>query len=280
MGSLAGQVALVTGGARGQGRAHAVAMAREGADIVLCDVAAPVPGLGYPTASEEQLAETVKLVENEDRRALGIVMDARDTGQVQAAVDRTMAEFGRIDILIANHGVVDFSTVENTTDEMWNTVVDTNFTGIFKVMRAVIPHMRAAGYGRIVAISSSGARVTSPNLAHYIGAKWGVIGLVKSCAMEVADFGITVNAICPAAVATDLFFNQPTFNLFCPDIENPTREQFEQRMVDTKHGLNGRAYLEPEHVSRALMYLVTDADGVLTGQVMDVGLGLPARNIA
>jgi NAD(P)-dependent dehydrogenase (short-subunit alcohol dehydrogenase family) len=190
-----------------------------------------------------------------------------------------MNEFGRIDILIANHGIVDFSTVENTTDESWNTIVDTNLTGIFKSIRAVLPHMREAGHGRIVATSSMGARQPAPNLAHYIAAKWGVIGLVKSCALEVADFGITVNAICPGAVNTDLFFNQPTYNIFCPDIENPTVEDFEKRLKDSKHGLNGRAYLEPEHVSRAVLYLVTDDDGVITGQVMEIGLGGPARSI-
>jgi NAD(P)-dependent dehydrogenase (short-subunit alcohol dehydrogenase family) len=95
--------------------------------------------------------------------------------------------------------------------------------------------------------------------------------------LEAADFGITVNAICPGAVNTDLFFNQPTYNIFCPDIENPTVEDFEKRMKDGKHGLNGRAYLEPEHVSRAVLYLVTD--GVITGQVMEIGLGGPARSI-
>jgi SDR family mycofactocin-dependent oxidoreductase len=279
MGKLDGRVALVTGGARGQGRSHALAMAAEGADIVACDIAADVPVIGYPMATEVQLAETVKLVESYDRRALGLQADARDTAQVQAAVDRAMNEFGRIDILIANHGIVDFATVENTTDESWNTIVDTNLTGVFKSIRAVLPHMREAGYGRIVATSSMGARQTAPNLAHYIAAKWGVIGLVKSCALEVADAGITVNAICPGAVNTDLFFNQPTYSIFCPDIENPTAEDFEKRLKDSKHGLGGRAYLEPGHVSRAVLYLVTDDDGVITGQVMEIGLGGPARGI-
>lgn len=278
MGKLDGRVALVTGGARGQGRSHALAMAAEGADVVVCDIAADLPGIGYPMATADQLDETVTMIEKTGRRALGLRTDARDTAQVQATVDRTMAEFGRIDILLANHGIVDFSTVENTTDESWNTIVDTNLTGIFKAMRAVIPHMREAGYGRIVATSSMGARQTAPNLGHYIAAKWGVIGLVKSCALEVADFGITVNAICPGAVNTDLFFNQPTYSIFCPDIENPTVEDFEKRLKDNRHGLNGRAYLEPEHATRAVMYLVTD-EGVITGQVMEIGLGGPARGI-
>jgi SDR family mycofactocin-dependent oxidoreductase len=278
MGKLDGRVALVTGGARGQGRSHALAMAAEGADVVVCDIAADLPVIGYPMGTADQLAETVTMIEKLGRRALGVATDARDTAQVQATVDATMEEFGRIDILLANHGIVDFSTVENTTDEAWNTVVDTNLTGIFKAMRAVIPHMREAGYGRIVATSSMGARQTAPNLGHYIAAKWGVIGLVKSCALEVADFGITVNAICPGAVNTDLFFNQPTYNIFCPDIENPTVDDFTKRLKDNRHGLNGRAYLEPGHATRAVMYLVTD-EGVITGQVMEIGLGGPARSI-
>src|SRR6204780_4621529 len=155
MGKLDGRVALITGGARGQGPSHALALAAEGAEIVVCDIRAGLPGIGYPMATEAQLAETVKLVESYARRALGLRVDARDTAQVQAAVDRTMDEFGRIDILLANHGIVDFSTVENTTDESWNTIVDTNLTGIFKSIRAVVPNMREAGYGGIGATSST-----------------------------------------------------------------------------------------------------------------------------
>jgi SDR family mycofactocin-dependent oxidoreductase len=280
MGTLDGQVALITGGARGQGRSHAVALAREGCDVVVCDIAAPIMGVGYPMASEEDLNETVRLVEKEGRRAMGVVADMRDTEQVGAVVDRTLETFGRIDVLCANHGVVNFATVEAMTDEMWDAVVDTNLTGIFKVMRAVIPTMKAAGYGRIIVTSSSAARGGVPNLPAYISAKWGLIGLVKGTALELADYGITVNAICPAAVATDLFFNEPTYRVFCPDIENPTVDDFEQRLRDHKHGLNGRPYLQPEHVSRMVLHLATDVDGVMTGQVMDVGLGLSAGRTA
>jgi SDR family mycofactocin-dependent oxidoreductase len=278
MGKLDGRVALVTGGARGQGRSHALALAAEGADVVVCDIATDVPVIGYPMATEAQLTETVKLVASYGVRALGLHVDARDTAQVQAAVNQTVREFGKIDILLANHGVVDFATLENITDESWNTIVDTNLTGVFKCIRAVLPHMRQAGYGRIVATSSMGARQTPLHLAHYAAAKWGVIGLVKCCAVEVADSGITVNAVCPAAVNTDMFFNQPTYKFFCPDIDDPTIEDFQERLKDSKHGLNGRSYLEPEHVTRAVLYLVADDDGVITGQVMEIGLGGPARS--
>ncbi|GAA0611983.1 mycofactocin-coupled SDR family oxidoreductase [Sporichthya brevicatena] len=276
MGLLNGQVALITGGARGQGRAHAIALAREGADVVVTDLAADVPTIDYPLATPADLAETVALVEKEGRRALGLQADMRDTAGVKGVVDRTVADFGRIDILVANHGVVNYGPLDAFTDEMWETVLQTNLTGYFKVMREVLPHMKAQRYGRIVCTASFGARGGYPNLPAYGAAKWGVIGLVKGTALEVANDGITINVICPAAVGTDLFLNQPTFDLFCPDIANPTREDFEARLVQNNAGLNGRRYLDSEHISRAVLFHACDLDGVMTGQVTDVGLGSSA----
>ena len=278
MGQLDGRVAFITGGARGQGRAHALALAAEGADIALADIVTDVPGLGYSMATPDQLTETIKLVEEHGVRALGLQADARDTTQINDAVAATVADLGRIDILIANHGVIDFSTVEHTSDHMWNTIIETNLSGVFRAIRAVIPHMRAQKYGRIIATASMGARNTAPNMAHYIAAKWGVIGLVKTTALEVAADGITVNAIAPGAVETDLFFNQATYNIFVLDIANPSESDFRRRLDELEYGLNGVRFLQPEDVSRAVLYLVTDR-GLMTGQVLEIGLGTPASGI-
>jgi NAD(P)-dependent dehydrogenase (short-subunit alcohol dehydrogenase family) len=135
MGKLDGRVALVTDGARGQSRSHALALAAESADVVVCDIAADVPVIGYLMATETQLAETVKLAASCGVRALGLHVDARDTAQVQAAVNQTLREFGRIDILLANHGVVDFAALENITDDSWTTIIDTNLIGVSGVSR-------------------------------------------------------------------------------------------------------------------------------------------------
>jgi NAD(P)-dependent dehydrogenase (short-subunit alcohol dehydrogenase family) len=277
MGALDGQVALITGAGHGQGRAHAVGLAREGANVIACDIAAQITGIPYDLATADELDETVRLVEKEGAAGVGIIADMRSTADTDRVVAEGLEAFGHIDVLVANHGVINYATVEQTTDEMWNSVVETNLTGVFKIIRAALPTMKSARYGRIVATSSMGARQPHPNLAHYVAAKCGVIGLVKSCAQEVADFNITVNAVCPGAVGTNLFLNDATFRLFCPDIENPTRADFEQRLTDNGRGINGFRYLQPEQVTRAVLYFVGDHDGVMTGQVSEVGLGDVAR---
>jgi SDR family mycofactocin-dependent oxidoreductase len=272
-GALEGQVALITGGGRGQGRSHALALAKEGADIVVCDIAADIDTIPYAMSRPADLDETVRQVRETGRRAIGLVADMRHTEQVQGVVDATLREFGRIDILVANHGAISYSPVDDLSDEAWETILATNLTGVFKITRAVLPHMRAQGHGRVVATSSHIGRSGRANVAAYASSKWAIIGFVKSCAQDVAGSGITVNAVAPTSVDTDMIYNLATLKLFCPDIENPTAADMEARMVDAF----GPAHFPAEEVSRAVMFLVTDERGVYTGQVIDIGYGALTR---
>lgn len=276
MGKLDGKVALITGGARGQGRSHAVTLAREGAEIVVCDVARQIDTVPYPMATSEQLQETVRMVEDLDRRCVAVQADVRDAGQMQGAVDRTLAEFGQLDILLANAGIFSFSTVADMTDQLWDDMVDTNLKGVFHSLRAVLPHMIERRYGRIVATSSMAGRAGFANIGHYVAAKWGVIGLVKSLAMEVAQFGITVNAVCPTVVNTDMVRNPATYRLFRPDLANPTEEQAAEGFA----GLNIMPiqWVEPQDISNAILFLVSDEARYITGNAMPVAAGENARN--
>ena len=251
MNELAGQVALVTGGARGQGRSHALALAAAGATVVVCDIAAQIPTVPYAMATPADLDETVALVTKAGGRAYAAVVDVRDSAAVTALTDRIAAEHGRLDILVANAGICSFSPVADLRDDVWQDTLATNLSGAFYCIRAALPHMTRQRYGRIVAISSGAGRSGMPNLGHYGASKWGLIGLAKTVALETARHGITANVVCPTTVATPMVINEATFALFCPDIEHPTSEDVRPRMAAANP--MGEAWLEPEDVTRAVM---------------------------
>jgi SDR family mycofactocin-dependent oxidoreductase len=265
MGSLDGQVALITGAARGQGRSHALGLAAEGADIVACDVPRPMSTPTYPLATHEDLLLTAKQVEGAGRRCLALPLDVRDGGDVDAAVARTLEEFGRLDIVIANAGVVTIGPLVEVSDASWEEMVATNLTGVFHTLRAALPAMRDRRYGRIVVTSSMGGRMGIPGQAAYNATKWGVIGLAKSVALEVAKEGITVNVVCPATVLTPMVQ---------PDPDVPVPEEVSSRFLRTNP--IPRPWLEPGDITRGILYLVTDP-GVVTGSVLEIGLGSSAR---
>ncbi|MGB9305410.1 MAG: mycofactocin-coupled SDR family oxidoreductase [Mycobacterium sp.] len=265
MGALDGRVALITGGARGQGRAHALALAAEGADIVAADAPGPMVDLTYPLGTEDDLRETAKRVEELGRRCLPLTVDVRDPAQVDAAVEQTLAELGSLDIVVANAGVVSTGLLEEVSDQVWQQLVDTNLTGVFHTLRAAIPVMRRQRFGRIVVTSSMGGRMGIPELAAYNATKWGVIGLAKSVALEVAKEGITVNVICPTTTQTPMV--QPAGGDDVPD--DLVRRMMRANPIP-------KPWLQPEDVSRGVVYLVADP-GVITGSVLEVGLGGSAR---
>ncbi|ACZ40273.1 mycofactocin-coupled SDR family oxidoreductase [Sphaerobacter thermophilus] len=278
MGKLDGKVAVITGGARGQGRSHAVTLAREGADIVICDIAAQIDTVPYPMATPADMEETVRLVEDLDRRCVAVQADVRDGAQMQAVVDRVLSEFGKVDILLANAGISSTSTVVDMTDEQWRDMIDTNLTGVFNSIRAVLPHMIERRSGRIVATASMAGRVGMPNIAHYVAAKWGVIGLVKSVAMEVAQYGITVNAVCPTTVNTPMIHNDATYKLFRPDLENPTAD--DALAAFSSLNVLPIPWVEPEDISNAILFLISDDARYITGTAVEVAAGMNASNAA
>ena len=274
MGMLDGKVAVITGGARGQGRSHALTLAREGASIVICDIAAQMETVPYAMSTEADMAETVRMVEDLDRRCVAVKADVRDLDQMKGVAEKAVAEFGKIDILLANAGIFSFGTIAEMSSAMWQEMIDVNLTGVFNAFQAVLPHMIKQGYGRIVATSSMAGRMGSPNIGHYAAAKWGVIGLVKSAALEVAAHGITVNAVCPTTVKTDMILNDAAYRLFRPDLENPTLE-------DAKGSFQAMnpiptPWVEAEDISNAILFLVSDEARYVSGTTIHVGAGLNA----
>ena len=274
MGLVDGKVALVTGAARGQGRSHAVRLASEGADVIAVDICADkLSTLSYNLSTEADLDETIKQIEASGRRAVKVVADVRSLPEMQAAVDAGLAELGKIDIVCANAGIGTWAVVWEMTAEQWNEMVDVNLTGVFNAVRAALPSMveRAEGGSLVLTSSTAGLRAYA-NTAHYTAAKHGVIGLMKVLAQEAGLHGIRVNAVCPTTVRTPLVINDATFELFAPDIENPTeddvREPFE--------GLNillGVAWIEPSDVSDAVLFLCSDAAKHITGVALPIDAG-------
>jgi SDR family mycofactocin-dependent oxidoreductase len=274
MGRFDGKVAFVTGGARGQGRSHALHLAREGAQVAICDIAADIDTVPYPLGTPDDLAETGRLLAETGAPALSLTADIRDTDQINDAAQQVIDRFGRIDILCANAGVCGFGSFWEITDQMWDDMIATDLTGAFKTMRAVVPHMIQQRYGRIVATASMGAKYGNQNLAHYIAAKWGVVGLVKTLAIEVADKGITVNAICPTAVNTTMCHNPAFHKLFAPDLTDPTLDDLEPLYAALNKIPVG--WVEPEDISKLVLYLVSDDATFVTGSTFDVGAGQTA----
>ena len=278
MGRFDGKVVLITGGARGQGRSHALAFAKEGAEIVVTDIAKQVETVPYGMSSESDLAETVAQVEALDRRCLSFVADARDTAATNAAVEGAISEFGHIDILLANHGLLSLSPVADMSDAMWDDVISSDLTGVFKSIRAVIPHMVERKSGRIIATASMAGRTGLPTVAHYCAAKWGVIGLIKSVAREVAAEGITVNCICPTNLDSDMIHNEAFYALFAPGIDKPTREQ----VIPGFASLNAIPipWIEAIDISNAMMFLASPEARYITGEALHVSAGWNAFNAA
>ena len=275
MGKLDGKVAFITGAARGQGRAHAVRMAREGADIIAVDLCAQVDTAPYPTARSGDLRETVRLVEALDRRIVAVESDVRDLSALTRVADEGVAEFGRLDIVVANAGIGSYSRLLDMREETWQTMIDVNLTGVWKTVKAAVPHIVTGGHGGSVVLTSSLATfVAQQNIGHYTAAKTGLIGLMRVLAKELAPKNIRVNTVHPTTIATEMILNDPLYKLFRPDLKNPTRADFES--VAAKLNRLPVTLVEPEDIANAVLFLVSDDARYITGttQIVDAGGGL------
>jgi SDR family mycofactocin-dependent oxidoreductase len=274
--SLAGKVAVITGGARGQGRSHALALARAGADIALLDRVADINSVPYHLSTPEDLAHTQKLVEGFDRRCMTITADVRDGAGLKQAVNDVVTELGHVDIALANAGILSWSSVEEMCDETWQDMIDINLGGAFNVFRAVAPHLREQRSGRVVATASMAGRGGFAQISHYAAAKWGLIGLTKSFALEMAPYGVTANVVAPTNVNTGMIQNEPAWKFFTHGVENPTKEDVAARF-SAMTGM-GIPWVEPSDISNGILYLVSEGARYVTGEVLHVAAGMNAFN--
>jgi SDR family mycofactocin-dependent oxidoreductase len=272
MGKLDGKVAFITGAARGQGRSHAVRLAQEGADIIAVDITEQVDTVIYPTAKPGDLEHTIREVESLDRCIIAAEADVRDLAALQKVADEGAAELGRIDIVIANAGIGSYAPALEMDEDVWQTMIDINLTGVWKTVRAAVPHIVSGGRGgSIVLTSSLAALMANENTVHYSSAKAGLVGMMQVLAKELAPQNIRVNTIHPTTVATEMILNDAMYGLFRPDLENPTRADFEEAARRLNH--LPVAMTEPADISNAVLYLVSDDGRYVTGttHVIDAG---------
>jgi (+)-trans-carveol dehydrogenase len=272
-GRVEGKVAFITGAGRGQGRSHAVRLAQEGADIIAVDICHDVDG-ALPMATAEDLAETVKLVEALDRRIVARQADVRDFDAVKAAVDAGVEELGRLDIVLANAGIASAAgPVEVMSADSWKNTIDINLTGLWHTARAAVPHLIAGGRGGSIVLTSSVAGLKAmPGMSGYVSAKHGVIGLMRTLAVELGQHRIRVNTVLPTNVNTPMFMNEGAFKLFRPDMENPGPDDVAAVIAQFMHVLPV-GWVEPEDISNAILFLVSDEGRYITGVALPVDAG-------
>jgi len=274
MGKLDGQVAIITGAARGQGRSHALALAEEGATIIACDIAEQIDGVPYAMAAKTDLEETVRLVTAGGGTCTAERVDVRSREALSQVAERTQGEYGRIDILVNAAGIVHWKSFDELSDDDWRDVIDVNLYGSVNAIHSVLPAMVQQGYGRIVCTGSTLGRTGGRNLSSYSASKWALHGLVKCIAVEYAAQGITANIVNPTIVRTPMMENENAYKLFCPDIEHPTIEDALPRYQTLN--MIPVPWVEPEAVSRSVLFLVSADSEFITGAALDVAAGANA----
>jgi (+)-trans-carveol dehydrogenase len=273
-GRVEGKVAFITGAARGQGRAHAVRLAQEGADIIAIDICKKIDTVDVIAASTpEDLAETADLVKGHNRRIVTAEVDVRDYDALKAAVDSGVEQLGRLDIIVANAGIGNGGqTLDKTSEADWTAMIDINLSGVWKTVKAGVPHILAGGRGgSIILTSSVGGLKAYPHCGHYVAAKHGVVGLMRTFAVELGAQNVRVNSVHPTNVNTPLFMNDDTMKLFRPDLENPGPD--DMKVVGQLMHTLPIGWVEPEDIANAVLFLASDESRYITGVTLPVDGG-------
>lgn len=270
--TLQGKVAFITGVARGQGRAHALRLAREGVRIIGVDLCEDIPSMDYPNATEADLHETAKQVESVGGAMIGTKADVRDFTAIQSAVDSGVERYGRLDIVIANAGIVRLGADPDDALAVWHDIIDTNLTGAFHTVRASVPHLIEGGEGGSIVITSSSAGLKgtgSPNVGPlaYTSAKRGLVGLMQVLANDLAKHMIRVNTIHPTGVATGMTMNEAMAKLAAQADSN----------VSAMQNALPIAILQPEDIANAVAWLVSDEAKFITGIAWPLDAGFTVR---
>lgn len=271
MGSLEGRVAFITGAARGQGREIALRLARDGADIVACDICEDIDTIPYPLSTKSDLDETIRKVESLGRRCLAGQADVRRQAEVDAITAAALSEFGRIDILCANAGVFSFGRFWEITDDAWDTMFDVTAKGVWHAAKSVAPHMISRLSGCMVLTASYNGMMPFQDTAHYVAAKHAVMGLMKSFALELGPYDVRVNAVLPGAVNTKMVDN-PAVRDWVAGHSNSTYEEYELGSRGTSI-LRGRSRMSPSVIADAVAFLVSPDARNITGVGLPVDCG-------
>jgi NAD(P)-dependent dehydrogenase (short-subunit alcohol dehydrogenase family) len=271
-----GRVAVITGAARGIGRSHAVYLAREGCDLVLGDILDDLPdGTPYPKATQDDLDETVRLVEAEGVRCVAVKADVADPAAAKSLIDCATKDFGGLDFLIANAGLTIEDPLAEMSAETFDTVIRNNLHGVFHVLGPALKVMTGQKRGRVVIISSGAGRKGEPEAGNYVASKWGLIGLMKTAALEVAKSGVTVNAILPGPTDTPMMDSPQRWKEAVPDKPDPTRDDYLEAMKDATP--MGYAWVTPDDVAAATMFLLSDEARFISGDTLSIDAGDVAK---
>jgi SDR family mycofactocin-dependent oxidoreductase len=270
------KVAMITGAARGQGRSHSLRLARDGFDILAVDLCASLQSPRYPGSTKDDLEETAALVREAGGSISCAVGDVRSSDDMRAAVATGLDAFGRIDVVVANAGIVSSAPLLEMTEVQWNEVVGINLTGVWRSVQAALPAMMEQGSGgSVILISSIAGMRGFRNLSNYTAAKHGLGGLAAGLANELAPFGIRVNVVAPTNVPTNMILNAGAFRTFRPDLEAPTLEDAISGFASIN--LLATPWVQPEDISNAVAFLASPRARYITGTTLPVDAGVFTR---